>query len=432
MLNESICKLSIILPVHNVEKYIEKCMDSLLRAACEQMEILCIDDGSTDGSGRLCEKFALRDRRVKVLHQENRGLPAVRNVGLSIAKGEYISFVDSDDWIDGGLLESFIEFMDNEPEVDICVGGAVREYPDGSEAPLFEMSSPQMFTREEALREMVTGRIFFWYLWGKVYRRSVFEGFSADETVTTGEDLDSLWQIFQSGKVRKVWYSPEYKYHYYYNPCGMTEGKKRMERYQSDLYVFEKILRNTEGEKAEVLDLIRDRAVRSIYSILRECFFSGEQLERIGCYIGKGIGFMEDMSADVKQENIITQRVEQMAGDEGYARDFFGAAFSSMRKAVSEAGSFPKRYIYGTGIVSQYVTDMLEEEGGFDGFVISDGRPGALTFAGRPVYHLSELSREEEKSMILAVNRKNQREIRKALHADRNTKVLIPDIPEDF
>lgn len=432
MSNKEICRLSVIVPVYNAEQFIERCMTSLLDLTYEEMEILCIDDGSTDGSGKKCEEFALLDKRIKVIHQNNKGLPAVRNTGLAIAKGEYISFVDSDDWIDSRLFEDVIEFMDNNPKVDIGVGGAVRAYLDGSEIPMFEEAAPRLLHKDEALQEMILGRKFFWYMWGKVYRRTVFEGFSADENVTTCEDLDSLWQLFQSGKIRDVWYSPKYKYHYYYNTAGMTEGRKRIERYKSDLYVFEKILKDSDKENAKIMDLIRGRALQAIYSILRESYFLNGRLKDVSGYLEKAILILDRMSADEKKKNTLAQRLKQMAYDAEYISVFFKNAFSSMRGAVAEAKNFPEKYIYGTGIVSQYVTALMGENGDFDGYVISDGRPSTLTFAGKPVYHRSELPRERKKAIILAVNRKNQREIMKELSSDRNTKVLIPDIPEDF
>lgn len=432
MLNRKNCKLSIVVPVYNAEQYIERCMTSLLQFTDEGVEFLCINDGSTDRSKEICEKFALCDKRVRVIHQSNKGLPAVRNAGLALAQGEYISFVDSDDWIDNHFFEDFIELMDRNQDVDLCIGGVVREYPDGSEIPMFEESLPQLFHRERALQEMITGRIFFWYMCGKVYRRTVFEGFLADETVTTGEDLDSLWQLFMSGKVRKVWYSPKYKYHYYYNTSGMTEGKKRIERYKSDLYVFEKVLKSGDKENTEIMDLIRIRALQSIYSILRESYFLNGRFVGIGNYLEKAIGVLDQINADGQRKSIIAQRMKQIAEDGEYARCFFENAFSSMRKAASEAKGFPKKYIYGTGIVSQYVTAMMQEAGEFDGFVISDGKPSTLTFAGKPVYHRSELPLGDKKAIILAVNRKHQKEIMEELDADGDTTVLIPDIPEDF
>lgn len=431
MWNREMCKLSIIVPIYNMEQYIERCMASLLELTCEEAEILCIDDGSTDGSGKICEEFARKDKRVRVIHQGNKGLPAARNTGLSVARGEYLSFVDSDDWADSRLFENFIEFMDSHRDVDLCIGGSVREYPDGSNLPMFEESVSRLFHRDEALQEMVTGRSFFWYMWGKVYRRTVFEGFMADEHVTTGEDLDSLWQLFQFGKIRAVWYSPEYKYHYYYNPQGMTEGKKRIERDKSDLYVFEKILKDSKKEDREIMNQVRSRALRSIYSILREYCFNG-QFEDISGYLDKAIPILCKMGVDEKKKSMTAQRLEHMVQDEKYVREFFGSTFASMRKAVSEAENFTQKYIFGTGIVSQYVTAMMLEVGDFDGFVISDDKPSTLIFADKPVYHRSELPQDEEKVMILAVNRRNQKEIMEVLNVERATTVLIPDIPEDF
>lgn len=432
MWNKGMCRLSIIVPVHNMEKYIERCITSLLKPAFEGMEILCVDDGSTDGSQKICQEFALRDKRVKVIYQDNKGLPAARNTGIAFARGEYLSFVDADDWTDSRLFWDFVGLMDRNPDIDLCVGGAVRDYPDGSDMPMFEESPPQLFHRDEALMEMISGRIFFWHMWGRVYRRRIFEGFSADETVTTGEDLDSQWQLFQSGRICSVWYSPEYKYHYYFNTCGMTEGRKRMERYRSDLYVFEKILKGGHRESAEVMDQIRERALLSIYNILRELYFLNDCFEDRRLYLVKAMAVLDKMDAGRRKRSMAAQRLEQMVGDETYARNFFEKVFFSMRKVAAEAVYFPKKYIYGIGVVSQYVMSIMQENGGFDGFVISDGRPSTLMFAEKPVYSLSQLPQEEKTAVILGVNRKNQEEILEGLKVSWNTAVLIPEIPEEF
>ena len=103
MLNELI---SIIVPVYNVEKYLKKCIDSILNQTYSNIEILLIDDGSTDNSGIICDNFKKRDSRIKVVHKKNSGVSSTRNYGLDLATGKYISFVDSDDFVECDFIEN--------------------------------------------------------------------------------------------------------------------------------------------------------------------------------------------------------------------------------------------------------------------------------------------------------------------------------------
>lgn len=91
--------ISVIIPVYNVEKYLRRCLDSVIAQTYQKLEIICVDDGSIDDSGKICDQYAVRDARIKVIHQENQGLSAARNRGIDAADGEYIAFVDSDDYI---------------------------------------------------------------------------------------------------------------------------------------------------------------------------------------------------------------------------------------------------------------------------------------------------------------------------------------------
>lgn len=113
--------ISIIVPVYNVKDYVEKCLDSICGQTYKNLEIVVVDDGSTDGSGEICDTYAQKDPRVKVIHRENRGVSAVRNEGLDIALGEYIGFVDGDDWIDSDMYEFLYELLIvNEADISVC------------------------------------------------------------------------------------------------------------------------------------------------------------------------------------------------------------------------------------------------------------------------------------------------------------------------
>ena len=105
-MEENPVKLSVLVPVFNVERFLPRCLDSLAAQSLPGIEILLIDDGSTDASGRICEEYAARDARFRVIHQENRGLSAVRNRSLEEAAGEYLMFVDADDWVEPDFCET--------------------------------------------------------------------------------------------------------------------------------------------------------------------------------------------------------------------------------------------------------------------------------------------------------------------------------------
>lgn len=109
MVDEKQIMITVIIPVYNIEDYITRCIESILNQSFKNFELLLINDGSTDGSGSICDKFANRDSRVKVFHQENKGVSAARNVGIQKARGKWIAFVDGDDWIEENSLEKLID-----------------------------------------------------------------------------------------------------------------------------------------------------------------------------------------------------------------------------------------------------------------------------------------------------------------------------------
>ena len=114
--------LSVIIPVYNVEDYVARCVDSVLNQTYGNLEVILVDDGAKDSSGDICDTLALKDSRVRVIHKENGGLSSARNVGLDMATGEYITFVDSDDWLEADGYEHLMELMERYQVKLVCGG----------------------------------------------------------------------------------------------------------------------------------------------------------------------------------------------------------------------------------------------------------------------------------------------------------------------
>ena len=150
--------VSVIVPVYNVEEYLQRCVESILNQNYKNLEILLINDGSSDQSGILCESLKSKNERIKVFHHANGGMSVARNTGLSQAKGEYISFVDSDDWIESDMIFTMVQFaIINNLKLVEC--GVIKSLDrDGIKQKL--TSSPIIETREEAMLRLVINNNF--------------------------------------------------------------------------------------------------------------------------------------------------------------------------------------------------------------------------------------------------------------------------------
>ena len=209
---------SIIIPVYNVEAYLEECVQSVCAQTYTEIEVILVDDGSTDGSGRLCDYLAQKDARVRVLHQENSGVSAARNAGLDAAKGIYIYFVDGDDWVEPTMVEESVGFME-QGGYDLCSWGHSIINEDG-EVCYFGRRKEMFFsfpTQEKKWRFLchwiLTCRLN-WSVWSRVFRRDIIEQsglrFAAEQKVF--EDLDFIVQYLIVSQ--NLYYTPKPFYNY--------------------------------------------------------------------------------------------------------------------------------------------------------------------------------------------------------------------------
>lgn len=149
-------KVSVIIPVYNVEPYLRQCLDSVVNQTYRNLEIIIVDDGSPDSCGRICDEYAAKDDRIRIIHKKNAGVSAARNDGMKIASGEWITFVDSDDWLDVNYFDRMVSSMPEEKPDIFFAGGYVVDYPDRQELKyIFETS---FLNRGETIQTTLVAR----------------------------------------------------------------------------------------------------------------------------------------------------------------------------------------------------------------------------------------------------------------------------------
>ena len=163
--------VSVIIPAYNVEQYVERCVYSVTKQTYRNLEIILVDDGSTDCTGIICDKLAKEDNRISVIHKTNGGLSDARNAGIDVSRGEYISFVDSDDYIASDMLEHMMNAM-CKTDISMVVVGFWKQSGDARE--YCGPNTERVVSSEEALKDIYIGHEIYPASWNKLYRRALF------------------------------------------------------------------------------------------------------------------------------------------------------------------------------------------------------------------------------------------------------------------
>ncbi len=217
--------ISIVVPVYNAESYLRQCLDSLVNQTYSDIEIICVNDGSSDGSLKILKQFAEKDQRVRILNRENRGVSESRNDGIHYAKGDWLMFVDSDDWIDTDCCKKLIS---RSSVADLVMFSYVREFRSSSAPKHLFDRQPKLFEKGdiEALLERFislkgdelrnpTKLDSLSTVWGKLYKTSIIKqyGIKLESTRKTGTLEDLLFNVEYLIHANKVFYLPDCLYH---------------------------------------------------------------------------------------------------------------------------------------------------------------------------------------------------------------------------
>lgn len=237
--------ISIIVPVHNSEKYLKRCLDSIIAQSYKNIEIIIIDDGSTDTSNEICKEYSLIDNRIKMITIKNSGVSNARNKGLNIAKGEYIAFVDSDDTIDKKFIETMYEYC-QKYDSKLCAVNLNYCYKNQLDRPLKMKTG--VFNKEQyyiLLIKNVKG-----FVCNKLYHKSLINNIRFNSKISICEDL--LFNIEIATSVKNIVVINEYLYNYFQNNEGTYNNTYNSKRI-SEIYAYDRIIKLVNNNCPEAL-----------------------------------------------------------------------------------------------------------------------------------------------------------------------------------
>ncbi len=247
--------ISVIVPVYNLEKYLVRCIESIIGQTYKNLEIILIDDGSTDTSGQIIDEFKKKDNRIKVIHKENGGESSARNTGLRMATGEYIAFCDCDDWMDPDMYETLAWEL-NQENIDMVASGWYKETDSSSQEIRNALPvNSQVFGRDELLKYLYMRDSYrgFAYMWDKLYKREILKDKDGN-WILFREDLrlggDVLYLAEVALNVKRAKYVDRAFYHYYQRDKSGCHTKD-VTKLREWLKAYELILQRFEEEQID-------------------------------------------------------------------------------------------------------------------------------------------------------------------------------------
>lgn len=265
--------ISIIVPVYNAERFLRGCLDSILNSTYPDFEVILVDDGSTDGSGLICDQYQEWDNRIKVIHQQNNGISSARNAGLSCASGEFITFADADDFIHPLMLEAMKRAI-NSGDYDFSMVGHCTGDENELAAAFSESSTMQLsgdyyeLTQEAFLRGLLdnsTVALKYNFVWNKLYKRSLIENMRFVKTAI--EDLE--WNCRVCAAMNKAVVVPDKLYYYLFRAGTTSRGinERYLDRVNSYYLCLQDIPEEKKAFRTQCLDMVYKVMVYSYYDI---------------------------------------------------------------------------------------------------------------------------------------------------------------------
>ena len=269
-------KITVIVPVYNTKKFLTRCVNSILKQSYENLEVIIIDDGSTDGSAQVCDELSKSDKRVRVIHQKNKGIATTRNIGIENATGYYISFVDSDDYLEKDLYKNLIENNESESNIlifdyEICdVNGKLVHNP--LLANENNLEKRRQFYSNEKLLHLIWNEKLFCYLWSMLIPKKLFENVRFPDG-RLYEDEAVFYKIFMVSDGAE--YIPYKGYHYVQHNSSITKTLRN-----KDMWDRVETYEEAEDYIAQLPDELKVDFKKHKESILLMCYCTLAKLEK--------------------------------------------------------------------------------------------------------------------------------------------------------
>lgn len=258
--------VSIIVPIYNAENFLNRCLDSIVNQTYNNLEIILINDGSADNSLKIMQNYRDIDQRIKCISQENKGVSATRNVGLKHAAGDFILFIDADDWIELNMVEKMLNLFESKTDIDIvfCSSDNAENQNDVIKVENLEV---EIWDNNTQIKEFLMHKKMTGMLWNKLIRRKLFDNILFDEEVGYGEDAQALWKVIK--KTRCMAVTNEKLYHHVIEISSISHQGYSEVKF-SAIKVWEEIKADVVRDFSTYLCLVNVRLATSAILRLRE------------------------------------------------------------------------------------------------------------------------------------------------------------------
>ena len=261
--------ISVIVPIYNTRQYLDRCVESIISQTYQALEIILVDDGSTDGSGEMCDTWAKKDSRIKVIHKENGGAASARNKGIALAGGEYISFADSDDYLDNDIFE-FLYNLLTENNADVARCGYYTN-TNGAETTEFTDYSVRVLNSSQAISDLATSG-YGGTPWCKLYKTQTLKAHLYNKEDGCSEDILHNFRVYS--ECTRLVFCDAPKYHYVIREGSITNNSFGKGAF--DIIRAKSIILDYAREHSEIIDDAVFGYVFSAYIVLSGCIRSGK------------------------------------------------------------------------------------------------------------------------------------------------------------
>lgn len=392
-------KLSVLIPVYNTRKYLLRCINSILLIKEIKYEIVLVDDGSIDGASELCDELAKKNENISVIHQKHSGLGAARIAGILASKGDFIGFIDSDDYINSQFYERLISLIDSDNSIDIAIGGVVRVETDGRKIKYALDSSPMSWSDYYlALEFLYKG--FNWSLCDKIYSRQLFTREILQNWPSGyGEDLYVNSLLFP--KARKISFLPLYGYNYCMNYDSMMHADFNSGKLDT-IHLIDKVMNRYKNRGNIVVYLSRILINLSMdYFLLMHQRYPHYNTELIDCQsiINR---WNEKLDIDAIRRNKLNILMKPPIVYHHWKKEMLYKLHDFCEKGKGNI------YIYGIGEMGHCAAKyLLKMSIKFNGFIETIKTQDCCL--DHPVYSLDEM--QKDCYILLGLGMKNKREV---------------------